>query len=111
MSVYYHFDQNGGNVVDATANQNTGVRVGFGPDGDAWSSSKGVFAINFDDKSTDVSSSYLSNYEAPFSNTGKVYNDTANKRFMTLYGWKENGDRSSEASIYSCFCTIYVYAG
>lgn len=95
LSVYYHFDQNGGNVVDATANQNTGVRVGFGPDGDAWSSSKGVFAINFDDKSTDVSSSYLSNYEAPFSNTGKVYNDTANKRFMTLYGWKENGDATS----------------
>ena len=28
-----------------------------------------------------------------------------------VHGWKENGDRSSEASIYSCFCTIYVYAG
>ena len=28
-----------------------------------------------------------------------------------VHGWKENGNRSSEASIYSCFCTIYVYAG
>ena len=28
-----------------------------------------------------------------------------------LWRRKENGNRSSEASIYSCFCTIYVYAG
>ena len=47
LKLYYQFNQNGGNVTDATSNQNTGVRSGFGPDGDAFADSKGVFALNF----------------------------------------------------------------
>lgn len=40
LQVYYKFDQSSGNVADATSNANTGVRKGFGPDGDAWTSSR-----------------------------------------------------------------------
>lgn len=92
LQVYYKFDQSSGNVTDATSNANTGVRKGFGPDGDAWTSSKGVFALCFDNKAEDVTEKYLANYKAPFANTGEVFNDVYGfwygSRFMTLSDWK-----------------------
>lgn len=92
LQVYYKFDQSSGNVADATSNANTGVRKGFGPDGDAWTSSKGVFALCFDNKAEDVTEKYLANYKAPFANTGEVFNDVYGflygSRFMTLSYWK-----------------------
>ena len=45
LVVYYDFNQNGGDVNDRTGNGNHGVRTGFGPDGDAWGLSKGVFSL------------------------------------------------------------------
>lgn len=48
LMLYYQFNQNSGNCTDATSNGNTGTRLGFGPDGDAWSESAGVFALNFE---------------------------------------------------------------
>lgn len=90
LQVYYQFNQNSGDVQDATSNQNTGVRKGFGPDGDAWTNSRGVFALNFNGNSEDVTEQYLRNYVAPFANTGAIFNNVYafyGNRFMTLKDW------------------------
>ncbi len=47
LKLYYDFNHSSGNAEDKSGNGNTGVRTGFGPDGDAWVDSKGVFALNF----------------------------------------------------------------
>ena len=54
LLLYYQFNQTGGDVQDITSNGNTGIRLGFGPDGDAWDLSKGVFCLNFGQKQDDV---------------------------------------------------------
>ncbi|MBR6016099.1 MAG: discoidin domain-containing protein, partial [Prevotella sp.] len=48
LLLYYQFNQNSGDCEDATSYGNTGTRHDFGPDGDAWSESRGVFAINME---------------------------------------------------------------
>lgn len=53
LIVYFDFNQSGGSVVDRSGNGNDGVRTGFGPDGDAWGLSKGVFSLYVGDKMTD----------------------------------------------------------
>ena len=53
LLVYYSFNQSGGNVEDLTSRGNDGVRTNFGPDGDAWGLSKGVFCLNFGQKQDD----------------------------------------------------------
>lgn len=50
LLVYYDFNQSGGDVIDRSGNGNHGVRSGFGPDGDAWGLSKGVFSLYFGEK-------------------------------------------------------------
>ena len=47
LRVYYQFNQSSGDVEDMTSYGNTGIRSGFGPEGDAWGLSKGVFSLNF----------------------------------------------------------------
>ena len=88
LKVYYSFNQSGGNAEDATSNANTGVRSGFGPDGDAWSGSAGVFALNFNNQGEDVTETYLTNNEAPFTHSANMVNTSTPNRFMTLKGWK-----------------------
>lgn len=87
LLLYYDFNQNGGDVRDATGNANTGRRVGFGPDGDAWGLSRGVFCLNLDDKPVDITKDHLVNYRAPYANTGKVINPINDRRFLGLTGW------------------------
>ena len=53
LLVYFDFNQTGGDVIDRTGNGNHGVRTGFGPDGDAWGLSKGVFSLYLGDKLSD----------------------------------------------------------
>lgn len=53
LLVYYDFNQSGGDVIDRSGKGNDGVRSGFGPDGDAWGASKGVFSLYFGDKLED----------------------------------------------------------
>lgn len=53
LLVYYDFNQSSGDVIDRSGNGNNGVRTGFGPDGDAWGASKGVFSLYFGDKLDD----------------------------------------------------------
>lgn len=45
LLLYYDFNQNGGDVQDRSPRTNTGVRTNFGPDGDAWGLSSGVFCL------------------------------------------------------------------
>lgn len=87
LSLYYNFNQNSGNVTDATSNGNTGNRSGFGPDGDAWTESLGVFAISAE-KAPNITSKYLTNTQSAFATTGKVINSTRGSRFMGLANWK-----------------------
>ncbi len=54
LVAYYDFNQNGGSVKDRSGNGIDLDRVGFGPDGDAWGLSKGVFTLDFDTSSPDT---------------------------------------------------------
>lgn len=45
--LYYNFNHSSGNAEDISGNNLTGIRTNFGPDGDAWTASLGVFALNF----------------------------------------------------------------
>lgn len=91
LQLYYQFNQAGGDVQDATPAANHGVRTNFGPEGDAWGLSKGVFSLNFTGKAEDVTAKFLTNYKAPFATTGKVVNTGA--RFKELDDWTlENVD-------------------
>lgn len=73
LCVYYDFNQNGGDVTDRTGNGYDAKRVNFGPDGDAWIVSPGVFTLDLesDMTQTDVSGLYLTNYKAPFLTNGR----------------------------------------
>ena len=89
LKIYYNFNQSGGDVQDQTTNANYAVRSGFGPDGDAWGLSKGVFSLNFEENSfTDVTSSYLENYEKTFSYDGsKFVNNNLSTRTFAIKDW------------------------
>lgn len=89
LELYYDFNQSGGNVEDRTSHANAGVRTGFGPDGDAWGLSKGVFSLNFDAASAakDVSSTYLANYKRSFANYTTLVNKSTASRFYAIKSW------------------------
>lgn len=74
LCVYYDFNQNGGDVIDRTGHGYDAKRVNFGPDGDAWIVSPGVFTLDLNDDivTTDVTSKYMTNYKAPF-----IYNNVS----------------------------------
>ncbi|MBP3837859.1 MAG: discoidin domain-containing protein [Prevotella sp.] len=54
LLLYYQFNQSGGNCTDATSYGNVGTRHNFGPDGDAWTESRGVFALNLGNNGTAI---------------------------------------------------------
>ena len=67
LLLYYNFNQGSGNATDQTSGKHDGVRSGFGPDGDAWGLSMGVFTLNFgESKVRNVTSTYLTNYRKNF---------------------------------------------
>lgn len=99
LKLYYRFDQSSGNVEDASSSHNTGVRSGFGPDGDAWTNSDGVFALNFDGGASDVTSTYLRNYKEPFENSGNDVNTLVSGRYKALTQWNtENENTENNAA-------------
>lgn len=59
LLIYYDFNQAGGNVIDRTGNGYDGVRSGFGPDGDAWGLSRGVFCLNTEQEGTNDNIEYI----------------------------------------------------
>ena len=89
LKVYYDFNQGSGDVLDATSNANTGVRKGFGPDGDAWILSSGVFCLNFDEVvRKDVTAQFLKNAKTPFKHeTDRFTNDAEPNRFYAITDW------------------------
>ena len=88
LVLYYNFNQNGGDVQDATTNANHGVRTNFGPDGDAWALSRGVFCLNFGATSTqDVTSKHFSNYAKPFEDDYKCVNSNLPSRTFGIKKW------------------------
>ena len=102
LQVYYQFNQSGGDVTDLSSAGNTGLRSGFGPDGDAWTLSTGVFSLNFESTSTDVSNRYLTNYKEPFKSTGTL-NEWQGSRFKELASWTlENEGLEETMNIRTC---------
>lgn len=86
LQVYMNFNHSGGDAVDLSSNKRNGVRSGFGPDGDAWVSSLGVFSLNFGDElvATDITEGLMYNYKKPFITTGKSVNFNGPNRFKEL---------------------------
>lgn len=85
LKVYYQFNQNTGDLIDATGNELTGRRLGFGPDGDAWTTALGVFTLDFGgDEASDVSADYLTNYKAPFLHTDNSVSTTNSNNLLEL---------------------------
>ena len=88
LKLYYDFNQSGGDVKDATSNAYHGRRTGFGPDGDAWGLSRGVFCLNFDETSNkDITATYLTNYVKAFVENGTSVNLNSSGRFRGISGW------------------------
>ena len=89
LILYYDFNQSGGDVIDRSGNGNNGVRSGFGPDGDAWGLSKGVFCLNTEAAvSGDVTSVYLKNYKSAFEyDNNNLTNATVSNRFYAIKDW------------------------
>jgi FOG: PKD repeat len=97
LILYYNFNQTSGNVVDQSGNGYEGVRKNFGPEGDAWGLSRGVFSLNFEDTMEDVSSE-LKNNHARFDHTNKKVNGS-NSRWLELKDWLlENTNKSGNVT-------------
>lgn len=101
LKLYYQFNQNGGDVQDMTSNGNTGVRSGFGPDGDAWGLSKGVFCLNFDEQQQeDVTAEYLHNYKKPFSyDKTRPVNPNNTSRWYAINDWTVENTVTSGSTV------------
>lgn len=82
LKLYYDFNQSTGDVIDRSASGLTGVRNNFGPDGDAWTSSFGIFCLDFNSTAKNVTATYLKNYKAPFTTGTGFVNGTS--RFKKL---------------------------
>ncbi len=83
LLLYYDFNQNGGDVIDRSGHGLTGKRLNFGPDGDAWESTKGIFCLNPKGTTNDVSATYLKNYKHPFKSSGTC-NPNNSSRYLRL---------------------------
>lgn len=105
LRVYYDFNQNSGDVQDRGANANHATRLGFGPDGDAWSLSKGVFSLNFSAKGKEnVTKDYLANTKNQFRHTNVQMNNSQNGRWYELRDWKlENEVKNGKVTTAACF--------
>lgn len=105
LRVYYDFNQNSGPVQDRGAHGNDGARVGFGPDGDAWPLSKGVFCLNFDAKLPEnVTKTYLANTQSQFKHTNKLMNGSQSGRWYELRDWQlENAHKDGNVTTAACF--------
>lgn len=88
LLAYYDFNQNGGATIpDRTGLDNDLTRYNFGPEGDAWGLSKGVFTLDFTTPvSTDVTSK-LSNYKRAFARSTKTVNNSTANRFFEITRW------------------------
>ena len=84
LLLYYDFNQDTGDVIDRAAQHLNGTRVNFGPDGDAWESSFGIFCLNPNGATGDVTASYLKNYKHPFKTASGTVNPANSSRYLKL---------------------------
>lgn len=85
LLIYYDFNQNGGDVLDRTSSGCNAMRIGFGPDGDAWNAALGVFTLDTNAvMHGDISSTYLTNYKNPFITASGTVNPNDANRFLRL---------------------------
>ena len=94
LVLYYDFNQSGGDVEDRSSHRYNGSRSGFGPDGDAWGLSRGVFCLNFEEAAQpeDITYDYLSNYKKSFTyDASKQVNTNVANRFYAIKDWKTAG--------------------
>ena len=85
LLLYYDFNQSGGDVIDRTGSAFHAQRIGFGPDGDAWNSSLGVFTLdNMALMHGDISADYLTNYKNPFIKGSGTVNPASSSRYLRL---------------------------
>ena len=83
LLLYYDFNQNGGAVQDRTSHGHHAQRVNSGPDGDAWNSSNGVFALDVQAETAgDITDRYLTNYQNPFQTIPGTVNSNDPSRFL-----------------------------
>lgn len=89
LLAYYDFNQNGGTVIpDRTGLGNNLTRYNFGPEGDAWGLSKGVFTLDFTKPvSEDVTTKKVSNNKRAFARSNEIVNNTVANRFYKITGW------------------------
>lgn len=92
LILYYSFNQSGGDVQDLSSHRYNGRRENFGPDGDAWGASAGVFCLNFETPLTDLTTTLLPPSSRPFMTTGETVNQKNAKRFLEFKtNQSENG--------------------
>ena len=85
LLLYYDFNQNSGNVIDRSGHNLTGQRTNFGPDGDAWDSSFGIFCLHPSGMAAnDVTDKYLKNYKHPFKTGAGTVNPANSSRYLKL---------------------------
>lgn len=84
LLLYYDFNQSGGDIIDRSGHGLTGRRVNFGPDGDAWDTSLGIFCLNTRGTSVDVTATYLMNYKHPFKTAAGTVNPANSSRYLKL---------------------------
>ncbi|MBQ9285732.1 MAG: DUF5013 domain-containing protein [Bacteroidaceae bacterium] len=84
LLLYWDFNQDSGDVADRSANGITGIRQNFGPDGDAWENSLGIFCLNPKGTTADVTATYLKNYKHPFKTGTGTVNPANSSRYLKL---------------------------
>lgn len=89
LLAYYDFNQSSGSVIpDRTGLGNNLTRYNFGPEGDAWGLSKGVFTLDFTKPvSEDVTTKKVSNNKRAFARSNEIVNNTVANRFYKITGW------------------------
>ena len=84
LRLYYDFNQSGGDVIDRSSHGLTGKRVNFGPDGDAWDTTLGIFCLNARGTMIDVTADHLKNYKHPFKTGNGTVNPANSNRYLKL---------------------------
>lgn len=87
LLAYYDFNHNSGNVLDRTSGKNDGVRMNFGPEGDAWTISAGVFTLDFSTSATKDVSTSMKNYKRSFTYYTTSVNTSVANRFYKIKEW------------------------
>lgn len=97
LLLYYDFNTVASHVADLTSNANQGQRSGFGPDGDAWSRSGGVFSLNPAAQAPqDVTATYLHNYRKSFAHTTQQVNSNQSGRWYAIKDWTLENTKAND---------------